>query len=147
MRFKSLVQGIQLKEVLMYHFDSLDVHLTIKDAANMLEQKQTKYFMVTDQGIPIGTLNRMEVMKAVSEKAYGRKVGDLMNETILHFSADTPVEKLLDQLAQNEEKVYPVYDNGEFIGVVSFQHIIEYLLLHKVATDDYSRARSLAELV
>ena len=147
MRFKSLVQDIQLKDVLMYRFDSLDAGLTVNEAVNMLEQKQTKYFMVTDQGIPVGTINRMEVMKALSEKAYGRKVGDLMNETILHFSADTPVEKMLDQLAQNEAKMYPVYDNGEFIGVVNFQHVIEYLLLQKVATDDYNRARSLAELV
>lgn len=147
LQIKTLVSGIKLKEVLMYDFDSIDAQFDINEAANIIQNKHSKYFIVTDHGVPIGTLNRIAVMKAVAEQDYDKKVGDLINEDIEHLEGDMLVQDMLDKFSGNEDKPYPVFEHERFLGVVSFQHIIEYLLIHNAASKDYTKTKSLAGLV
>jgi Zn-dependent protease/predicted transcriptional regulator len=147
LRLKSLVHGLRLKEVLMNDYESIDGRMKVNEAANILDSHHSKYFIVMEDGKPIGTLNRLEVIKAVSEQNYEQPIHELMKENLEHLEGEMEVEDIMEKLAGNEEKIFPVFNKEEFIGVVNFQHIIEYLLLHKVFTKEYHKARSLAELV
>jgi len=147
LQIKTLVRGIQLKDVVMYDYDSMDAGITVNEAANILENNHSKYFLVMVEGSPVGTLNRMEVMKAVSEQSYDKKISELMKQDIDHLEAEMQVEDVLNTFSENEEKIYPVFDRKNFLGVVNFQHIIEYLLIHKAASKEYIKTKSLAELV
>jgi Zn-dependent protease len=146
LQLKTLVKGLRLKDVLLYDYNNIEADLGVREAANMLQSDQGKYFIVMHDGLPVGTLNRMEVMKAVSGQEYDKTVGDLMKENLIHLEGEMLVEEVLDQFSGNEERIYPVFDKERFLGVVSFQHIIEYLLINK-ASLEYNKARSLAELV
>ena len=147
LQLRSLVSGIQLREVLMYDYNSLDADLTANEAANFLENNHSKYFIIMKQGMPVGTLNRIEVMKAVADHRNSTKISSLMQGNVVHLDAGMPIENILDAISGKEDRLYPVFDNGQFVGVVSFSHIIEYLLLHKISSTDYDKTRSLVELV
>jgi Zn-dependent protease/predicted transcriptional regulator len=147
LRIRTLVKDIRLSEVLMYDYKSIDAGLTVNEAANILANQHNKYFIVMDNGLPVGTLNRLEVMKAVSEQQYERNISELMKENIEYFDGNMLVSEVIDKLSGNEERIYPVFDKERFLGVVSFEHIIEYLLIHKAASKDYIKTKSLAELV
>jgi len=147
LQIRGLVRDIKLSEVLMYSYASIDAGLTVNEAANVLTNDYRKYFIVMDKGMPVGTLNRIEVMKAVSEQQYEKKISELMKQNIEYFSGEMLVSEVLDKLSANEERIYPVFDNKKFLGVMSFEHMIEYLLIHKAASKEYIKTRSLAELV
>ena len=143
LRLKSLVSGIKLNEVLMYDYNSLQANMTVQEAANILNSNHSKYFILMDGINPIGTVNRMEIVKALAEMNYN----ELDKEKLELLDGDKEVDTVLEKLARNDERVYPVMDNSHFIGVVSLNHIIEYLLLNKVNTKQYGRIRSLAGLL
>lgn len=96
---------------------------------------------------PIGTINRMEIIKAIAEMNYNEPVKSLVKEDLQSLNGNKEIETVLEKLARNDERIYPVMDNSHFIGVVSLNHIIEYLLLNKVNTKEYSRIRTLAGLL
>lgn len=96
---------------------------------------------------PIGTINRMEIIKALADMNYHEPVKNLVKENLEKLNGDKEIDTVLEKLARNDEQIYPVMGNSQFIGVISLNHIIEYLLLNKVNTKEYSRIRSLAGLL
>ena len=147
LQLKALVKGIRLKDMLMHDCNSLDANLTVHEAVNLLQQKQNKVFLVMDKGQIVGTVNRLDVMKALADQQYDVKISSLVKDNLVSFDSETTLDKVLDKLSKDDERLYPVIDKGQFVGVVNFQHLIEYLLLHKVNTADFAKAKSLVELV
>lgn len=131
----------------MYDYSSLRADMTVKEASTILANQHSKFFIVMDGPIPVGTINRMEIIKAIAEMQYDVVVKDLMKEDLRFFDANTTMDDVLDKMSNDEEKIYPVMDNNYFAGVINFQHIIEYLLIHKAQTKEYGRIRSLAGLL
>jgi predicted transcriptional regulator len=147
LRLKSLVKGIKLNEVLMYDYNSLQANMTVQEASNVLNSNHSKYFILMDGVDPIGTINRMEIIKELAEMHYNEPIKNLAKEKVEPLNGNKEIDTVLEKLAHNDERIYPVMDNSHFIGVVNLNHIIEYLLLNKVNTKDYSRIRSLAGLL
>ncbi|SRR6266498_564135 len=119
----------------------------VKEAANVLMNNHSKYFIVIQNGEVEGTINRMEIIKAIAEMRYDETIQSLMKENLKCFDGEKNVEEVLDKMSENQERIYPVLQNSHFAGVINFQHIIEYLLIHKAATNDYGRIKSLAGLL
>jgi Zn-dependent protease len=147
LRLKSLVKGIKLNEVIMYDYNSLQANATVQEASNVLNSNHSKYFILMDGIDPKGTINRMEIIKALAEMNYSQPVKNLVKEKLELLNGNNEIDTVLEKLARNDEQIYPVMDNSHFIGVVSLNHIIEYLLLNKVNTKEYPRIRSLAGLL
>lgn len=147
LQLKLLTKDIRLGETLMYDYNSLDTNLTVNQAANILQNNHSKYFIVLENGVPVGTINRVEVIKAVAEQQYEKQVAELMKKNIVHLDGSMMVDSVLENIAGNEERIYPVFDKDKFIGVTSFQHILEYLLIHKALTKEYGKTKGLVELV
>ncbi|WP_121356308.1 site-2 protease family protein [Flavisolibacter nicotianae] len=144
---KRLVKGMRLKEMLMYDYNGMDAELTVTEAANMLQHNHHKTFLVMKDGVPVGSLDRMDVVKAVAEERCAEPLTDLMKKNLVMLDGETPADSVLQKLSSHEETVYPVMEKGRFLGVINFQHIVEYLLLHRQFSDESYRAGSLAQLV
>lgn len=147
LRLKALVKGIKLQDVLMHDYNSLSAGMTVSEAAGILMTNHSRYFILEEGSRPVGSLNRMEVMKAIAEMKYTVPLKELMKEDLVCLDGERDVSEVLEKLSGNEERLYPVMVGGYFAGVVNFRHIIEYLLIYKATTSDYGRARSLAGLV
>jgi Zn-dependent protease len=147
LQIKTMVKGLRLSDVVMYDYESIEAGISVREAADILQNYPDKYFVVLYEGRPVGTLNRMDVIKAMSGQEYDKAVGDLMKEDIKHLQGEMLVEEFLDQFPRNEERIYPVYNEGQFLGVVSFQHVVEYILIHKASSKEYHKAQSVPEFV
>lgn len=147
LRLKSLVKGLKLNEVLMYDYNSLQATMTVQDAANVLNSNHSKYFILMDGTQPLSTINRMEIVKAIAEMKYTEQVKQLAARQLDFLNGDSAIESVLEKLAQNEERIFPVMDQGRFMGVTSLDHIIEYLLLNRVDSKEYVRIKSLTGLL
>lgn len=144
LQYKSLVNGLQLKEILIYDYNSMEAELDVHEAADILENNHSRQFIVMSEGKPVGTIQRMEIIKAAAEQEYSKKVGALMQENLAHLQSDMKVAEVLDTLSVNEETLYPVYEKDAFIGVINFRAVVEYLLLHKTSKKEFYKAKTLA---
>jgi Zn-dependent protease len=147
LRINSLVQGIKLKEVLMYDYNSLEANMTVGEAANFLVNNHSKYFILMDEAVPYGSINRWEIIRALADMNYDVQLKDLKNKDLKFFDGNKSLEYVLEKMSADEEKIYPVLVDDHFAGVISFQHILEYLLIHQHKTNEYKRIRSLAGLL
>lgn len=147
LQLRKLVEGYRLKDMLMYDYDSLEARTTVSDAVGLLQHNHSKQFIVMDEGAPVGTLARMDVMKAVADQQYNVTIGSLMKDNLVVLDGSKPAADVLQKLSSNEERLYPVMEEGRFAGVINFQQVIEYLLLHKTHEKDFAKAKSLVELV
>lgn len=147
LQLKSLAKGVKLKEVLMYDYNSLQTNMPVQEAANILINNHSKYFVLMDGTNPVGSINRLEIVKAIAEMKYKEPLQSLIKEDIEFLDVNTEVGAVLEKLARNDERIYPVMEDKHFAGVVNLNHIIEYLLLHKSNTRDYGRIKSLVGLL
>ena len=147
LRLKSLVKGIKLNEVLMYDYNSLQANMTVQEAANVLNSNHSKYFILMDGVNPIGSINRLEIVKAIAAMKYNEPLKKMATEELEFLDGHKYIETVLEKLAHNEERIFPVMDSSHFMGVVNLNHIIEYLLLNKVNTKEYDRIKSLVGLL
>lgn len=145
-KLKALLQGIKLKEVLMFDYNTLQFTATVKDVAGLLMTNHSRYFIVMEGALPKGTINRMDIVKALAEKQYPATIGSLMKENLNYLDGEKEVDTVLEKLAGNGDRIYPVMENSHFAGVVNFRHLIEYLLINKASTTEYEKVKSLAGL-
>lgn len=143
-RLSKLVKGLRLGEVLMHDYKVLQGEMTVQETASLLMNCHSKYFIMMEGNVPVGLLNRIDVIIAIAEMRYKEKINTLPVKELIYLDGGSKVSDVLDKLAQNIDHIYPVIEGGRFIGVVNYQHIIEFLLLHKSDTLEYDKVRSLA---
>lgn len=147
LRIKALAGNVKLAEVVMSEYNGLQAGMQVHEAANILLANHSKYFLLMEAGMPIGVMNRLVIIEAIAEGNYTATLQSLAHEKVTSLDAGEPVEAVLEKLAQNEEQIFPVMGHGSFKGVISLNHIIEYLLVHKTGTQDYERLKSLVTLL
>jgi Zn-dependent protease len=147
LQIRDMVKDLHLRDVLMFDYANIDSGITVYEAAALLEYNHSKYFVALHPGAPVGILNRSDVMKSVAEEDYERKITSMVKKDYVHLDENMNVEDVLGKLSGHEDRIHPVFDKDRFVGVVSFEHIIEYLLLHKKYSRQFGYARPLAELV
>ena len=147
LQLSTMAQGLTLNDVVMHDYPGLDAEETVKDALNVLMNNHSRYFIVMEAGRPVGTVHRMQIIKSIAEMQYYLRVRQLIKTNLEYLDAHTEVETVLGKLASNEEKLYPVMDRDRFAGVVNFQQLVEYLLIHSAATKEYGRIKSLVGLM
>ena len=147
LQLKTVSHGLQLKDVVMNDYDSIDANATAIETSSILMTNHSRYFIVMENGKAVGTISRMQIVKSISEMKYHTKIKELMKANLSYLDGNTKVENLIEKLAGNEERLYPVLVQNKFTGVINFQHLIEYLLIHSASTKEYGRVKSLAGLV
>lgn len=146
LRLRSLVKGIKLNDVLIRQYSSLADNITVQEAAKVLETDQSKYFILTDNGRPAGTINRIEIVKAAAEGHEDLRLRDLPKEPPEFLDGSQEVADVLEKLARNSHHIFPVMDNGQLGGVVTLNHIIEHQLMNKSHLAQQKRIGPIATL-
>lgn len=128
---KSLLQGYFVKDVIMKDYKSLDKNDIVKTAVIRLLDSQIKNFIVTDKNEPVGTLNRDEIIKALSQFGEDVTIEDVMNKNITFLNSESPLEKVYEISQQSKSNIMPVVENNQIIGIVDMENILEFLLIKK----------------
>ncbi len=141
---KRMLNAVTIREVMITDFDSLNADMTVREAANKAMQNHAKYFLLLSGTIPIGIINRIELLEARGEMRFGEHVKNLRYEKVEFVYGEDLVEVLLMKLSKDVERLYPVMENNYLAGAINFECIIEYLLVQKRNTNDHERLRNIA---
>lgn len=83
----------------------------------------------------------------LEEKCSRIFVKDIMQTRPVVIKADDPVEKVLEVFNEKEFHTYPVVeDNGDFLGIIDQNIILQLLLTHRVSRLDHTHLMAVKSL-
>jgi Zn-dependent protease/predicted transcriptional regulator len=131
-RAKFAIHGFTVSDIIMKDFPMLAKENTIRDAIENILNSQHKNFLIMDNDAPIGTLNREDIIKALSKGLADNPVVDVMNPELKKLLTTTSLEEAFQKL-QNHTALVPVYDiNGKLAGTLDLENIMEFIMIKTI---------------
>lgn len=127
-----LLQGIRAKDFIITRFEKLDINEPVQTAVNLLLNSQSKVFLITENNLPIGSLSRDEIIKALAEKKENDPVGDVMNKNLLFVGPEKPVEELMSVMQSEGSGLVIVQNENQFLGIIDRDNLLELIMIRSV---------------
>lgn len=125
---KSILKGFTVNDVLMKQYQTIESSDTIKSAVQLLLNGQCKNFLVMENQQPVGTLDRDEIIKALSSQGENSIIHNVMNKELLFLNAEMPLEDAW-QMIQQHKTLIPVYTNNKLTGTLDTENILEFIMI------------------
>jgi CBS domain-containing protein len=94
-----------------------------------------------------GHLSKEEVYSDLDEKCSRIFVKDIMQPRPVTIKADDSVERVLEVFNENQFHTYPVVEkNGNFLGIIDQNIILQLLLTHRVSRLDHTHLMAVKSL-
>lgn len=129
---KHILKGYTVRDVLMTQYQTIDLNEEIKKAVEMLLDGQYKIFLVTENNEPVGTLNRDQIILALSEKGENEAVHTVMNRHLIFLDVDTLLEDIFELVYNNKSNLMLVMENNQFIGTLDTENLLEFVLIKEI---------------
>lgn len=127
---KSLLHGYRVRDALMRDYHSVRIEDSIKSAVQLLLDGQAKNFLVVGEDqMPVGTLGRDEIIKALSEFGEDAPISKAMNGKVHYLEADTPLDDVYQKAQGYGANLMPVMQEGKLIGVLDMENILEFIMI------------------
>lgn len=135
-----VMKGYFTGQITMHKYESLDVNQNIGDAVHKILNGQCKIFLVTENGIPAGTLNREGVIRALADSGQHARISEVMKPGILKLDSALPVEEAYRTMTEQRADMAVVTDNGQMSGVIDTENILEFVMIKNALEKKESRA-------
>lgn len=129
---KYILKGYTVRDVLMKQYPTIDNSETLETAVKMMLDSQNKYFLVTENGIPMGTLNREQIMGALSKKEEETELSSIMDRNLILLQADSLLEDVFELVYKNKHTLMLVMEDNQLIGTLDTENLLEFILIKEV---------------
>lgn len=128
---QSLLKGHTVDEVTMINPPQLPPAATIRDTARLLLSSQTRDFLVMENDIPVGTLGKKEIIRAIGEGAELKSVSDVMDTDILYLPHTTTIEAAWQTLQRQRKSMAVVLHGNSMLGIIDIEIIAEFIMIRE----------------
>jgi Zn-dependent protease/predicted transcriptional regulator len=129
---KYSLQGYKVRDVLMKQYITIDAHEPIKTAIALLLDSQSKIFLITENNVPVGTLNRDQIIVALTEKGENIAIHSAMNKNLIYLDVETLLENIFELIYKNKNNLMLVLENNELVGTLDTENLLEFLLIRGI---------------
>lgn len=129
---KFLLKGFKVHDVIMKQYLTIDANDTVKTAVELVLDSQDKNFLITEEGIPVGTLNRDQIIMALSKKGDDEFIYNVMDRNLVYLDSDSLLENVFELMQLNKSRLMLVIENNELAGTLDIENLMEFLLIKEV---------------
>jgi len=129
---KFMLKGFKVHDVLMKQYPKVDANETVKTAVALVLDSQNKNFLITEQEIPVGTLNRDQIIMALSQKGEAEFIYNIMDRNLIFLDANSLLENVFELIQLNKSKLMLVMENNEVAGALDIENLMEFILINEV---------------
>jgi Zn-dependent protease len=140
-RAKFSLEGKYVSDIVMKDFPTLQKADTVKDSITDILNSQHKNFLIMEENSPVGTLNRNEIIEALSKGLDSNSVGSIMSPLSISLETTTPLDKAF-QLLQDHTNLVPVFKEGVLIGALDYENITEYILIKTIKETSFHNSNN-----
>ena len=124
----ALLKDVRVSDVMRDDCARVDANMDIKAFVidNMIKSGR-RCFCVIEGGRFVGLVTSKDVSRVAQEDWESKRVSEIMRpiSELKTVERDTPLSEALKKMGTGDINQLPVLKNGEFLGVVSRQHILE----------------------
>jgi Zn-dependent protease/predicted transcriptional regulator len=119
----------KVRDVTMKQYNTIDAAEPIKTAVNLLLDSQSKIFLITENNKQVGTLNRNQIIKALSAKGEDIIISSAMDRKLIYLEAETLLENNIEFIYGNKTNLILVTENNELLGTVDTENLLEFIMI------------------
>jgi Zn-dependent protease/CBS domain-containing protein len=128
-QIKEAFTGIPIRNVMQTHFATLSTAETLGDAAKlMLDGSQHDFPVMWGEKV-MGILGRSNLLAGLQEFGPEERVTQVMQREFSIAAPGEMMEPVLVRLAGSPARAIPVLDDGQLVGLVTLEHLGEYLMV------------------
>jgi Zn-dependent protease/CBS domain-containing protein len=117
---------------MLTNFETLEARDSLADAVYRTLKGAQRDLPVVEQGHAIGMLTRADLLSALAEYGPERPVRFVMRGDFPQADADEKLDTVIERLRDAGVDTAPVVHNGRIVGLVSANHLDEYLLIRTI---------------
>ena len=129
---KFMLKGFKVEDVVMKDYQTIDADEKIKKAVELLLDSQNKIFLITENNIPVGTLNRDQIIMALSKKGDDEFIYNVMDRNLIILESNSLLENVFELIQQNKSTLMLVMENNQLIGTLDIENLLEFILINEV---------------
>ena len=129
---KFMLKGFKIKDVVMKNYQTIDLNEKIKTAVALLLDSQNKNFLILEEGIPVGTLNRDQIIKGLSTKGDEELIYNVMDRNLTYLDSESHLESVFDLIELRKSGLMLVMENNKLSGTLDIENLMEFILIHEV---------------
>ena len=129
---KQVLKGYKVRDIVMRKFLAIESDETLAAAIKLLLDSQSRDFLITKHGHAVGTLNRDEIIAALSQKGENVRLETIMNRELIYLNADSYLEEVFETIYKNKSSLLLVLENQELIGTLDTENLLEFILIKEV---------------
>jgi Zn-dependent protease/predicted transcriptional regulator len=127
-----ILKGYKVRDVLMTQYQTIDANEEVKKAVEVLLDTQYKIFLVTENSQPVGTLNRDQIIMALSKNGENAAIHTVMNQNLIFLDVETLLEDVFELVYSHKSNLMLVMENNKLIGTLDTENLIEFILIKEV---------------
>ena len=131
---KFMLKGYKVQDVVMRQYQTVDANEKIKTAVELLLNSQNKNFLMTENNVAVGTLNRDQIIMALSKKGDDEFIYNVMDRNLIFLDSNSLLENVFELIQQNKSTLMLVIENNELIGTLDIENLLEFILINEVKT-------------
>jgi len=129
---KYFLKGYSVRDIIMKDYQTIESEENLKKAVFLLLNSQNKYFLITQNGEPIGTLNRDQIIEGLSVKGDQEPVTTFMNSNLIYLHVDALLENVFELIYEHKSELILVTENDKIIGTLDTENLLEFILIQEV---------------
>lgn len=130
--FKNLLKGYTVRDVVMKEYQTIEEDEKIKKAIAILLESEHRKFLVTENNELVGTLNKNQIIKALSEKGEEEYIYNVMDRSLVYIDINTKLEKVIEQLYEKKGSVLMVNENDQLAGILDADNLSEFIMINSI---------------
>jgi len=129
---KHFLKGYKVRDVLMKQYPIIDYNETLETAVKLMLDGQNTHFLVTENDIPMGTLNREQIIEALSQKGEEVELSSIIDRDLILLQADSLLEDVFELVYKNKSTLMLVIEDNQLIGTLDTENLLEFILIKEV---------------
>lgn len=115
-----------VKDMMKKQIVSIDISLTVKEAAKMMEDAGVSCLVVTSKNIPVGILTERDFVTRITslDKSSSTPVQNVMSLPLVTVSPSDTARKLAELMKEKKIHKMPVIEGNRLVGIVTATDLI-----------------------
>jgi Zn-dependent protease len=129
---KTQAQIVELtaKNAMMTNFITLDKQEPISQAIKLLLDGQAKSFLVTEDGVPYGIIDRDDIILGIKKFDETQPVQQIAQRELIYVKSSTPLNDVFMEFRRTRTPLILVLEDDRLTGIIDTDNIAELIMIH-----------------
>ena len=126
-----IVMDTFVKDMMKKQIVSIDISLTVKEAAKMMEDTGVSCVVITKENIPVGMLTERDFVTIFTslDKPSSMSVQNVMSSPLITASPSDTAKKLAELMKEKKIHKVPVIEENRLVGIVTATDLIKKCII------------------